>query len=350
MAILRLSGSLQRRVYGKFPSVSINNTDSGIVEVHQPSVLSSDICYQVGSIDRQKRDQVVWCEERLLDKGKFPMVAINNNDPAIVVEVHEGRILRRIYCRVGILNGQYIDWELPKPKYLCFGRFPAVAIHENRVVVTFDSAHFTYTTHYCMGVINPDKTVNWKVTKGGLFSSGVTETSVTMNAEYVLAGGRGWTSIVYRFGQIQGDVARIEWLNEVRYNHIGYCPTISLDSDGCVIMAWQSLTLRRLSYVTGRVTQNGTSIKWGCATPYDYGYNPTIAISPNNGRVLEEHETNFAPRRCTLHYHTAILQKEAAAEAEQPEAEQPEAQVIPEREVAVLENGLEMEVIQQQPQ
>ena len=288
------------------------------MEVHQLSIISHEIWYQVGSIDRQRRNEVVWSEERLVDKGRFPKVAINNNDPATVVEVHEGRLFRRIYCRVGTLNGQYIDWEASS-KPICWGRLPAVAIHDNRVVVTFDSAHWRYTTHYCLGEINPDnKTINWRVTKGGLFSPGATETSVAMNGEYVIAGGRGWSNIVYQLGQVQGDcdAVRIEWLKEISYDHLGYCPTLCLDNNGYVIIVWQSLTFRHLLYATGRV-QNADpdkvrpSIQWHTSgRNYDYGYNPTIAICPNNGHVLEEHETNFAPYRSTLHYHTAFLHNE----------------------------------------
>ena len=337
MATLKFSGSFQRQSNGKFPSVSINDNCNKpcIVEVHQPSMVSNEIHYQVGTIDRKHKDEVVWYEERQLDHGRFPKVAINSYcNSATVVEVHEGTLFRRIYCRVGALNGQYIDWEA-KSKPICSGRLPAVAVHENRVVLTFDSAYLMYTTHYCMGevIINPqDKTINWEVIKGDLFSSGATETSVAMNGEYVVAGGRGWFSIIYQLGRVQrdGGDAHIEWINELSYDHIGYCPTICLDNDGYVIMVWQSMTLRQLLYATGRlvIQSNPPSIKWQTAANYDFGYNPTIAISARNGRVLEEHESNFAPRHCTLHYHTVSLIKVAEVAEHRPLEENQEPQDV----------------------
>jgi hypothetical protein len=45
---------------------------------------------------------------------------------------------------------------------LCSGRFPAVAVHENRVVVTYDRAYGPYTVYYCVGNVTADRNgIEW---------------------------------------------------------------------------------------------------------------------------------------------------------------------------------------------
>ena len=50
-------------------------------------------------------------------------------------------------------------------------------------------------------------------------------------------------------------------------------------------------------------------VEWQESRHYDFGYNPTIALSQNNGQVLEEHETNIGH---TLHLHTCRLDRGVA--------------------------------------
>ena len=82
-------------------------------------------------------------EQRIVGRGKFPKIAINDNNQ--IVEVHEATLTRRIYYNVGYLHNQYIRWER-KAVCIGFGRFPAVAVRDNRVVtrtivLIFDTRH-----------------------------------------------------------------------------------------------------------------------------------------------------------------------------------------------------------------
>ena len=325
--MLKFSGSVRSRPprHGKFPSVSINNAGT-IVEVHQPSRLSRAVFYQTGTISR---DEVNWSAEITIDAGTLPKVAVNDDN--CVVVVHEGRLLRKIYHHIGTLDGQRINWANcnGKTAHVSWGKFPAVAIYDKRVVITFDSAIGKYSTHYYLGEIDPGHNkITWRAEKGTLFHSAATETSITVNGNYVLAAGRGWSDILYQLGQFDDGVnAGIRWFNEIQFNELGFCPNVCLDNDGYVIMSWQTFTLRRLSYVTGRVQNDGdqmpTSIRWNNTKNYGFGCNPTIALRPNTGQVVEEHETNFAFRVLTsfLHYQVGLLQIDQAAEIEPPGGE-----------------------------
>ena len=67
--MLTLSGSIQRKPCGKFPSVSVND-HKVIVEAYQPSIISRDIYYKVGTLKGQKMDMSE--DDYFLDKGRYP--------------------------------------------------------------------------------------------------------------------------------------------------------------------------------------------------------------------------------------------------------------------------------------
>ena len=311
--MLTLSGSVQRRAHGKFPSLSINRNGI-IVEAHQPSVSSTKMYYQIGTLNE---NDVNFQEERLIvGRGKFPKVAINDDNH--VIEVHEGVVTRRIYYNVGPLNNQRVKWQY-KQELISPGRFPAVAVHDNRVVVTHDRAYFRYSSYYHIGTINEGGTaIEWGEKRRLFAESGVTETSITTNEDFAIAAGRGWFHIVCIVGRFQDDGARIEWIDEVSFNCIGYCPAVCLNDDGYTIMVWQSFFLRQLSYADGRIIQNEqpVMVEWQEGRNYDFGYNPTITLSPNNNQIVEEHETNIGR---TLHLHAGRLIARGPRRQQDPE-------------------------------
>ena len=328
MAMLRLSGSIlhPHNPHGKFPSVSINN-NGAIVEVYQPNILSSEICYNVGQLNGE---EINISEQSLfLGNGRYPKVAINNENH--VVEVHEGRVHRYIYYHIGTIdaNNKAVDWHGHVHVHpLCEGRFPAVAMHGDRVVVTYDHAYGSYTTYYCVGNFTADgNDIEWGERNHKIFESyGAAETSVAINEHNIVVAGRGWFNIICRVGRFQGNA--IVLTTEIPFSHKGYCPMVCLDNDGYIVMLWQSFTLRKLNYATGKIPNpQQPTIEWPHARHvplrrYDYGYNPTIAISPDGTKVLEEHETNYAPYRCSLYYHTGTLEKpQLQAQAAQQEQE-----------------------------
>ena len=305
--MLRLSGAIQRRSQGKFPNLSVNS-DGVVVEVHQPSAVSGTIYCQVGQINGDKVD---FREESEVGIGKFSKVAIYND---YVVKVHEGKYLRRIYYDFGRLDDKLcIKWktQISNSPIIGMGRLPAVAIHGNRAVITYDSAYIGWSTYYQIGTIDEQgESIIWG-NKNNLFEAGVTETSVALNEEYVVSAGRGWTKIRYLICRIDENRV-VEKLREVQYVHIGYRPSLCMDNKGYVIMIWQSRIRRRLSYVNGLVIAQqdppSTNIDWEDVRNHGFGYNPAISISANNNHVVEEHETG-TPLSRTLFYCTGELRK-----------------------------------------
>ena len=372
--ILRLSGVVPRHpIHGKFPAVAVN--DHGIImELHQPYITSSIIYYQVGSVNGEK---ISFTEPYDLDRGRFPKVAINNANR--VVEVHEGKLRRHIYYRIGTIEvprggNLSCKWEGNKSTQLNnkWGRFPAVAVYENTALITYDRSYGSYKTNYHIGTINDDGTdITWGETTS-LFDADVSETSVAMNAEHVVAVGRGWTTFMCLVAAINRPVVRgaaaqnqahgaaqhvqLGAKKQITFDHFGYNPNICLTADHHIILVWQSFTWRQLRYATGRITR---AVAAGNAeernisfsqtagrnrSDLGFGYNPAAVTSLNGQHFIEEHESNFSKFRCTLHYRTGSHQHEAEAPHGQGEQHAPQGQpLLPPQPQARLQNGMGME-------
>lgn len=84
---------------------------------------------------------------------------------------------------------------------------------------------------------------------------------------------------------------------------------------------------RHLFYSEGMINQNAQQLtaQWEEQKEYDYGCNPTIALSPVDGILVEEHETNFAIAHAYLHLHVGrfnyALKNRADIDEEQPGGE-----------------------------
>ena len=104
----------------------------------------------------------------VLGQGRYPRVAINKESYVIVV--YEGVIRRRVYYSIGkaYSNGLRIDW-FKNEFFLSKGRYSAVALHNDRVVITYNDA-FTYKTYHYSGLLKTDsKSITWAARSEALF-------------------------------------------------------------------------------------------------------------------------------------------------------------------------------------
>ena len=172
--------------------------------------------HQVGTLNRNDvnllKKEKLWAVE-----NSYPKIAITDADR--VIEVHEGTYLRHVFYNVGPLNHKCVQWQ-HRPMYLSPGRFPVVAVHGNRVVVTHNKVHFQYSTFYRVGIINEGGTaIEWG-DKLQLFEvSRIAKTTIAINEEFAVAAGQGWSKprLVCRLGRFPNG-----------------------DAGGCAILFWQS--------------------------------------------------------------------------------------------------------------
>ena len=115
-------------------------------------------------------------------------------------------------------------------------------------MITYDQCYGIYGTYYHIGTINADGTnINWGE-RSKLFEEGASNTSVAINADNVVAVGRGWKCIMCFVAGIQrgaGGPHRVPQLGAKKEICFGqftsYCPNICLTADQDVVLVWQIL-------------------------------------------------------------------------------------------------------------
>ena len=329
---------------GKFPAVAIN--DQGyVLKFYQPSIVSTEIHYQVGNLT--DGGSLHLSTRMVYDNGRFPKVALSNAPENRIVTVHEGQYLRCIYYRVGTIQDvpegvPQCNWPCKTSQLVCWGRFPAVATHGDTVIITYERAYWNYATYYSIGTVNANGSdIVWGQKSQSLFRAGVAEMSVSMNDHYAVVAGRGWGGIVYLVAQIRPG-PQLELVNEVCDDTLGYSPTVCLTANETVVLVWQTIALRQLRHVTGNIRADNhvVVIDTKESKLYDWGYNPTIAVSQNGRHVLEQHETNVINLGCSIHYHTGRMEPEDQQHVQELRNEQGQNR----RPVPAVQEGIELEV------
>ena len=316
---LQISGSVVREDRGRYPSICANDQNT-VVEIHQPFG-KSWLKYAVGNFTNNSK--MIWQGVKDLGDGTYARVAINNKNT--VVEVHEYPSLyfKKICYRVGVLNTETdtIAWD-ESGSELGWGRFPAVALsNEDVVVIVYESARLgSYDTFYRVGTITTEtdggrkKIGTWSVERR-LFHEQVNELSLTMNKKgcLVVAGRRRSHQICLSVGGLvraaeNSDAYTIRWSTPQFNPHsIGCCPAVSIDDQGYIVLVIQTYWGRQLFYQVGKVDQDHNTVALGERNNYDQGCYPTIVLC-NNHHFLEEHETNFSfPRGHRLFYHVGEI-------------------------------------------
>lgn len=315
---LTFTGSKERQVRGRYPSISVND-DGKVIELHQPSFgpfWSGKLCYQVGTILDNfsiRWSQEVRTGELSAHPGSYARVALNNRN--IVVVVYETS--RRICYQFGNLNTKSEEISWTGQGEISRGRYPAIALNNaGQVVVAYES-RLIDRTYYRTAQLQTG-VINWSE-EGRLFTDSAKEISVAMNqVGRVVAVARGGSNKLYfKVGELQSIDGQLtlnwEGDHDIQSEQETKCrPSISINDENKVVVAYQTKNGRQLSYRVGEV--ENSRITWiHRPINYDMGCNPTIALC-NNNKWVEEHETNSAHRGHTLFHRVGQLHNLRAIE------------------------------------
>ena len=289
---LQLSGS-NKKHNGRFPSISVNNNNK-VVEAHTQAG-TSWIYYQVGNLADYR---IEWAENDrdhvFCGEGDYPKIAINDNNQ--VVLVYERR-LREILYRVGVLNGDKIEWGKSSGYCIFAGRHPTVALrNDGKVLIAYENV-IGYGTKYFTAEVSEHE-LN-RSEPAPLFSHSVNELSLAINENncIVAVGRTWWFKLIFKVGTFQdGNLKNVKWGEEHTFDSFkGYCPTIGINHNGQIVSMQQSVVGRHVTYRLGTVQCEDKTIQWTTnpAKHYGLGSNATVAMK-NDGTVVEEHETNFS--------------------------------------------------------
>lgn len=94
---------------GLFANVSLNS-DGKVVEVHKDKDQQNKLYYWVGSINKNSNYSITWSYKANYTTGTYPSVSLNN-DQNKLLEVHRGSSSNDLYYRVGTINSNSsISW------------------------------------------------------------------------------------------------------------------------------------------------------------------------------------------------------------------------------------------------
>ena len=286
--------AVQFRYNGKYPSLAINNNNQ-VVAVYHHNNFRNDMFYCVGKLNPAD-DTILWGEEHWYDQGAYPQIAVNNS--GVVVQVHESPRKRKTWYHVGMIYDDTIDWG---PSYeIGQGLHPAVALSEDDQVVIVEESGgrlFAPESFYFFGKVNKvDKTILFSRKRELLVHSGK-ELSVTMKRNDIIVAfrhARNHGKLHTMLGKIDG--LNVQWA-EYEFFHFaeGNWPSVSLNGEGVVVVSCQTYASRRVLCREGEVKERDglCYVQWSKreARQYEHGVYPSICLLEGN-RLVELHGTN----------------------------------------------------------
>ena len=282
------------RYKGKYPALAINNNNQAVAVYHHNNFLN-DMFYCVGKLNPAD-DTIRWGEEHRYDQGAYPQIAVNNS--GVVVQVHESPRKRKTWYHVGMIYDDTIDWG---PSYeIGQGLHPAVALSDDDQVVIVEESGgrlFAPESFYFFGKVNKaDKTILFSRKRELLVHSGK-ELSVTMKRNNIIVAfrhARNHGKLHTMLGKIDG--LNVQWA-EYEFTHFaeGNWPSVSLNGEGVVVVSCQTYASRRVFCREGELKERDglCYVQWSKreARQYDHGVYPSICLLEGN-RLVELHGTN----------------------------------------------------------
>ncbi len=295
---------------GKYVSIGVNNRNQ-IVAVYHHGNLSNCMYYSVGKIYMDK-EEIKWGPEYKYDHGGYPKVSLN--DSGILVEVHESPHKRNVWCRVGAINDDNtIDWgQLHENGG---GTHPSVALNnDDTVVIIHESgSRLSYEVFYWFGRVNRiRKTVDW-IRKKELLLSSAQELSVAICKQDILVTFRSGIRqhpLYTLLGKIKDEIIVWAERDPVSFGS-GNWPSISFNSEGTVVVTFQSFVMRALQCREGVLKEKDGvhAITWSKrpSRTYILGAYPAVAVLDGN-HMIEMHGTNKL-NGTTMFYFVGILKQ-----------------------------------------
>ena len=279
---------------GVSPSISVNK-EGCVIMVYQhwkPGLkgISHGIYYCQGTL---KDEKITWGVEQTLETEgcSAPKVSISENGTVVLV-YGKGT---RCYYRTGSVQKSGVSWD--PEQMIDEGNQPSVDIAENRVVIAFISNNHGYAR---VGAIDLSaKRIVWKEDKFELTPDKIDDLAVAINQnkDVIVAYRTGlMKSMVHcKYGKIEGGQVVFVGSGEEREIK-GYYPTVSLNKNGRVLVAFEQLSpLRKILAQCGEVkSAGGGGIQWRDAPPdgIDNGHRPSVSLT-DKGEFVEIHESHL---------------------------------------------------------
>lgn len=284
------------RIKGVYPSIAANS--SGDVVCVYNHIWRNDIYDGVGAL---QEGAMLWKSHNHVCAGKYPRVAINEDKQVVMVYSKSSAIK----YRAGIVVGTRVTWC--KTEYdISVGQYPSIATSGNKVIIVYQAS---YNVHYCFGIIGEgnDGTIMW-MQRGVELQINASYPSVAMNDNFitVIYNSGSSYSLMITVGEVFGDRTTVTW-GEVQADEddssgssefAGQYPSVAVlrDAENTIVTTFQTGTMagRRLYARCGKVQSSASKkIKWHekKAGNFVHGcYSSVAAVTDKT--FLEMHSTN----------------------------------------------------------
>lgn len=265
--------------HGDGPSVGINVHLGKVVEIHR--VLDdkdvSKLYSRVGMVDKAT---VHWpFDAQEYTQGVQQCVAVKPGKPVKagdnVVEVHRSQGRHALFCMIGMIKDNRVEWK--DPKEYTSGDRPAVALNNAGKVVEVHSSENDSGLWYRFGKVGTDN-VDWEF--DAKYDTGQEPRAAINDSDEVVEVHQSETSgtLWYHVGKIDEAKRKIDFGDSHRLASTGVDPSVALTDNGSVIVVYAEGV--RLMQRFGQIDINAKTIKWtGDAVTYDDGAAPYVAAA-----------------------------------------------------------------------
>jgi hypothetical protein len=282
--------------HGETPAVGLNQ-DGRVVEVHR-NAAGFRLYHRVG---RLKEATIIWERSVRYGTGAQPDIAVNNH--GVVVEVHKNEATgKTLYSYAGKLEPDRVNFGHP-PQSIQYdsGVRPAVALNDAGVVVEIHESEGKKQLWCNVGRVAGNR-VQWDG-KQHVGAGGAPRVAFNNDGIVVEVHESGRNAIAYRVGRLEGK--KVRFGANLRITG-GQNPAVALTDDGTVILTYE-FGNRSLCRWAGTVV--GDQIHWiGDPLKYDDGMRSSIAASSSKISV-EVHEGSILN---TLWFSTSLFTNRAS--------------------------------------
>ncbi len=290
----------QKRNYGCFPSIAVNN--GGVVVEVCHKMYTRWMLYRVGHLkDRRVNWNISFtpkASKTFYGTGSYPRVAINDRNT--VVEVHGGDFREKCYYRIGKVAPEKgsITWFASKSFEKVMGHYPCVALtRTNHVIVVYQRDIFTKALCYRVGSLHSG-IISWESVYNLNIRADNFSMAVNSHNTVILTYQTFNLRIRYTVGQLDTSKGTIQFGKTVGM-FAGTFPNVSLNDNDYVVLVHKSYLTPSLFSSVGKVTWNGSTgtIAWSQtknkgAEKYGSGQYPSISMN-DEGDMVETHMAVF---------------------------------------------------------
>ena len=241
--------------------------------------------------------------------GRFPAITLNNNK--VVVTVRNSLLSFTLKSCVGVVSDT-IHWG--NEKEYSYGYFLRVSLNNENMVIEVHASHYKRRVFYCVGKVDVGaKTIDW----GNILKIGngrAPAVALTDNGRVVVVyeNDYGFYKSYCRVGNLDTGNKEIHWVQHVPQPYgNGLELSVAMNNDGTVVEVHRTSSLH-LCYTYGRleVDNQGTllgTIDWREPERYSSGFYPFVSLN-SDGKVVEVHQSLFFRR---LAYRAGITNDKA---------------------------------------